>query len=115
MAALGSLPLPLPFRLLLVWVWAVAGIRSLVRVAAGHARCRRIRLEAGGRVELLDPGGEWRRARLGDGCVVLGRIAWLRLESGDGYCFGELLRGGPRHGEEWRRFQVIWRHLGRAA
>ena len=115
MAALGSLPLPLPFRLLLISAWAATGVRGLVLTSSGHARCRKIRLHAGGQVELLAPGGDWCCARLGDGCVVLGTIAWLRLEAGDGTCFGELLRGSVRDSEEWRRFQVIWRHLGRAA
>lgn len=113
--ALGTLPLPLPFRLLLISAWVTVSVRGLVRTGSGHARCRRIRLDAEGQVELLAPGGEWRRARLGGGCVVLGTIAWLRLETGDGTCFGELLGGSAGDSEEWRRFQVIWRHLGRAA
>lgn len=112
--AIWTLPWPLPFRLLAVSAWTAAAAADLVRTLSGFGRCNGIRIEAGGEVALLAPDGRWTVARLQPGSIVLGSLAWLRLESADGIRFGELLRGDARETEEWRRFQVIWKHLGPA-
>jgi hypothetical protein len=78
----------------------------------GHALCRRLRMSAGGELLLLDPLGNWHTARLLPGSVLLRRIGWIRLETGIGQRCAELVRGSCRESDDWRRLQVIWRHIG---
>ena len=113
--ALWSLPIELPFRLLLVDAWLVAGAWQHYRADAARASCKAILVDTDGTLRLRAPDGRTLPATLCPGCVVLATVAWLRIEAPDGTRFGELLRGHCREGEDWRRFQVIWRHLGRAA
>jgi len=48
--------------------------------------------------------------------VLLRKVGWIRLSfelpTGRKLILGELLRGDGRRGEDWRRLQVIWRHIG---
>ncbi|MCH8059175.1 MAG: hypothetical protein IIA11_01820 [Proteobacteria bacterium] len=95
-------------------LWLLISGRELVAIASGYQRIRRIRLYSNGEVELGNYNGDWQSARLANGSVVLDGFAWLRIEASDGRKFVELLRGTSRKNEEWRRLQVIWRHLGAA-
>lgn len=93
-------------------VWCLAGIRNIVRLAQNFARVAAIRLYPDGAAELLDADHEPRPAMLADGSVVLRNWAWLRLRRDDGGSVAELLRGDGRKDHDWRRLQVIWRHVG---
>jgi len=42
----------------------------------------------------------------------VGLLAWLVLASPDGRRWLALLQGDSRESEQWRRLQVIWRHMG---
>ncbi|MCH8866133.1 MAG: hypothetical protein IID58_04695 [Proteobacteria bacterium] len=95
-------------------LWLLFSGRELVAIASGYQRIRRIRLYSNGDVELGNDNGDWQSARLANGSVVLDGFAWLRFEACDGRRSVELLRGTSRKNEEWRRLQVIWRHLGAA-
>ena len=55
--------------------------------------------------------GEKCTAKVLPGSIVLAEVAWLRLQAENGDKWGELLAGDHRESEEWRRFQVIFRHL----
>jgi len=55
--------------------------------------------------------GENCTAKVLPGSIVLAEVAWLRLQAENGDKWGELLAGNHRKSEEWRRFQVIFRHL----
>jgi hypothetical protein len=80
----------------------------------GYRESGAIRIAAGGQVECRRPDGTWVSAALCEGSVVLPRIAWLRIVPRDGRRYGELVCAERQGSEEWRRFQVIWRHIGAA-
>ena len=46
--------------------------------------------------------------------LVADRIGWLHLKTADGKQFAELICGDCRESDDWRRLQVIWRHIGAA-
>ena len=72
----------------------------------------RIRVMADGELRLLGPDGSWRSARLVTGTVVLRRYAWIRYRTEAGQYCAEFVRGSCRKSDDWRRLQVIWRHIG---
>ncbi len=106
------LSLPLTWRAFAALVWLLLNGRELALFSKGHKRCQRIRIEHSGDVELLAPDGNWTPATLLAGSVVLRRFAWLRFETRDGRRFAELMCCKTAQNKEWRRLQVIWRHLG---
>jgi hypothetical protein len=117
MGGLALLPLvavsgPLKGLLAISWV-ALCGFegRALWR---GYAGCRALRIAAGGHVERQAPDGSWQAARLCAGSVVLARVAWLRIAGPGERPFAELVGARSHPSEEWRRLQVIWRHIGGA-
>jgi hypothetical protein len=77
-----------------------------------YARAGILRIDAGGRVERHGDDGAWQVHALRAGSVVLPRLAWLRLSAPGGLRYSELLCGDARESDDWRRFQVIWRHVG---
>ena len=95
-------------------LWLLFSGRELLVIVSGYLRIRRIRLYSNGEVELRNNSGDWQAARLANGSVILDGFAWLRIEACDGRRSVELLRGTSRKNEEWRRLQVIRRHLGAA-
>ena len=95
-------------------VWLSVGLLQLGRFVQGYRRCRRLRLYADGSAAIADASGAWHKAQLRPGCVVLDRVAWLRLDAGRRQKFAELLVGNSRKNDAWRRLQVVWRHLGAA-
>lgn len=117
--ALGSaviflLPVPWLVRIAAAGGWVIVNGRELAAVYDGYRRYRRVRFYSSGDIELQTDAGDWQAAQLVNGSIVLGGIAWLRMQTCDGRRFAELLRGKSRKNEDWRRFQVIWRHLGSA-
>lgn len=111
---------------LMVWLMPIAAqwrllacVTCLAVVASELYRLRRAwrsyscaRLIHDGTAELLNADGQWQPAELLPGCLLLRRIGWMRLRTGDGVCFAALFRGHCRHAADWRRLQVIWRHIG---
>ena len=79
-----------------------------------YARGGTLRVDSGGGIERKSHDGHWQPAKLAAGSVVTSRFAWLRVSAGRGHRYGELFRGDVRENEDWRRFQVIWRHIGAA-
>ena len=92
--------------------WLAFCARELNVMRRDHAFCRRLRMSAGGEMSLLDPLGNWHSAGLLPGSVLLRRLGWIRLETGKGHRFAEPVRGSCRESDDWRRLQVIWRHIG---
>ncbi|MCP4300633.1 MAG: hypothetical protein GY783_08615 [Gammaproteobacteria bacterium] len=92
--------------------WLVWCGWELLRIGRGYALCCRLRVSADGEVLLLDQDANWQAARLLPGSVLLRRIGWIRVETGLGQHSAELIRGSCREGVDWRRLQVIWRHIG---
>ena len=109
-----TLPVAAHWRWPGVGLWGVAGVREILVIARGYQRYRRIRIDSSGAIELLRPRGDWMAVEVQAGSVVLQKLAWLRFRLPDGSPCAELLRGSTRENEDWRRFQLIWRHLGGA-
>lgn len=114
-ALLLTLPLDIEWRFLLCVCWLVSGWLELSRMQRGHADCRAIRLQAGGGIEVLNGDQKWVPAALQRDSVVFARLAWIRARGKGGNRYAELLSGDARACYEWRRLQVIWRHIGAAA
>ncbi|MDH3434500.1 MAG: hypothetical protein OEM60_11615 [Gammaproteobacteria bacterium] len=106
------LPIQPAWRLLAGVVWLLQHGRALLLIARGNKRCERLRIAHDGAASIMT-GGQFRTpARLVAGSIVLRRIAWLRFETEDGQRLAELIRCNGAQNENWRRLQVIWRHLG---
>lgn len=85
---------------------------QLSRMRRGWAHCDVIRVLPGPLFEVQDRSGIWRATTLESGSFVIGRVAWLRLSIDEGDEIAELLLRSSRRCNNWRRLQVIWRHIG---
>jgi hypothetical protein len=92
--------------------WCLACAWELRRIVAAWADCQSLRIGVAGEFRVLGGDGEWTRARLLPGSLLLRRWAWIRIHREDGVIVTELLRGSCRKCHDWRRLQVIWRHIG---
>ncbi len=108
------LPVAAGLRFVGCLIWLAWSWLELRRYHQGYATYRRIRIRVGADLQLLNGEHEWVAARLLTGSVLLQRIGWLYLETADGRRFAELVRGDCRESDDWRRLQVIWRHIGAA-
>ena len=104
--------LSLSVKVVLGLAWALVVGRELVRHRRAYSRNGIMRVGAGGEIEVQRPDGHWRRSELCAGSMVLERLAWLRIRTSGRLKYAELLRGNSRESDDWRRLQVIWRHIG---
>mgnify|MGYP001815240014 CR=1 FL=1 len=109
-----GLALPAPAVGLGVALWFNYMLREASALAGEFRHCRGLRVYPDCSLLRLDRESRWRPARLLPGSVVLPRLAWIRFETGRGIRSAELLRGNCRDSDDWRRLQVIWRHVGAA-
>ena len=92
-----------------LWIfWVGRELASLRRV---YGRFTGYRVWPDGEIEVLADTGAGLNARVAPGTLVTRYWAWLRVDAGDGRCWGELVAGNARESQQWRRFQVIFRHL----
>lgn len=108
------LPLALGWRVAAALLWSLLACRDLVQLEYARGRCAKIRVFPQGQVLLYGSDGRLRDASIVSGSIVLRRLAWLRMRLPNGCCYSALLRGNSRESQQWRRLQVIWRHLGSA-
>ena len=92
--------------------WVGWSVREHMRLRRAYHNFSRLRVHHDGELRVLDRDGNWQDARLLAGSVLLRRAGWIRIRTGEGRVFAELLRGRCRHSPDWRRLQVIWRHVG---
>ena len=111
-AAIDTLPLSRIARMAAALTWCLVCAWELWRIRAAWADCRALRVFGDGEIRVRGRGGEWVRARLLPGSLLLRRWAWIRIRREDGPVFAELLQGSCRIRHDWRRLQVIWRHVG---
>jgi hypothetical protein len=93
-------------------IWIAAGHDELQCLQTGFSGLRAIRLTSDGSIAVLNSDHQWLPGECQSGCIVLQNLAWLRFRTADGCQYVELLRGDSRESHSWRRFQVIWRHIG---
>ena len=120
--ALAGLPLililrvPLEIRIIGSIVWLGSAASELARLRRAWNSCQAMRFFADGTIEVLIPGQIWQPASLLPGGVLLRQLGWIRLSvtlpTGQKLVLGEFLRGNGRESPDWRRLQVIWRHIG---
>jgi len=93
-------------------VWVAFGRFELRQLEQGFDACKAIRIDSNGEVTVLVNDEKWVPATLLTGSVVLRKLGWIRLKDQRGQIFLELIRGDARQSQNWRRLQVIWRHIG---
>lgn len=106
------LPVNTVLRAIGVFCWCLMAGGDMLQISTLHKRYSRLRVFADGRVELRDSDGRWKPGSIGRGSVVLPKVAWLDLRLAGGGRYRALLRGDASESEQWRRLQVICRHLG---
>ena len=107
-----ELPFGRDLRAALIVAWIAHVSTDLVRLVRSQKGCLGIRVAAGGNVQIMAPDGCCIAATPRPGCVVTKRFAWLSLDAENGRHYRELVRAKTPQDHDWRRFRVIWRHLG---
>jgi hypothetical protein len=113
--ALMLMPVDIIWRVASSTPWLFFCGHELRVIRTAYLRYTSIRIDANGGVRLETCDGEFEVADLLSGSVLLDHYAWLRFKTQKGAVFGELLRGNSRENQQWRRLQVIWRHIGAAS
>ena len=93
-------------------VWLAIGWFDLRRLEQGFDTHKAIRFDSNGETFILDNDENWVPARLLTGSILTRKLGWIRLKDQSGQVFLELIRGDARQSQNWRRLQVIWRHIG---
>lgn len=106
------LPLDLAETLFACHAWCAWCAWELIGLRRGQRACHALRIASDGTVSVQGPGGQWKSGRLLPGSILLRHVGWLRISIGTGRAGGELVRGHCREGQDWRRLQVIWQHVG---
>jgi hypothetical protein len=109
---ISTLGLTVMVRAVLAAAWLSVFARQWWFLRRAYAQNGILRVDAKGRVQCQCSAGEWAPLEILPGSIVTNDWAWLRLGQADGPDYAELLRGDARQSQDWRRFQVIWRHVG---
>ncbi|MDX1506771.1 MAG: hypothetical protein R3358_00735 [Woeseiaceae bacterium] len=108
---LTVLPLSRPLAVAgsVAWIFRVS--RELAALWRVYGRLVGYRLFAGGDITVYTDAGPGLDGRVAPGTLVTRRWAWLRVVTSDGRAWAELVAGDAAGSQQWRRFQVIFRHL----
>ena len=109
---IAGLPVETDWRFTAIVLWAMVCGYDLWIVAAGFGRCSRIRIEPSGKLFVHSADNCCSAATLRAGSIVMWQFAWLRFRTENGRRHVELIRRKSAQSKEWRRLQVIWRHIG---
>ena len=112
---IASLGIAVSVRSVLAAVWLIVFARQWLQFRNAYIRNGILRVDSDAEISCRRSTGSWEPLELLPGSVVTSRWAWLRLAEADGPVYAELLRGEIRQSHDWRRFQVIWRHIGAAS
>ena len=110
--AIMVLPWSLTMRAATVAGWTAVVGRELACLCAAWRKCRGLRVTADGGAAVLGADGRWHPVAVLPGGILLRRWGWIRLQTQSGTVFAEPLRGSCRKDHDWRRLQVLWRHVG---
>jgi hypothetical protein len=114
MVTIFSLATDIRLRAFAAAVWALWGGMQWFLITSAYKRYQRVRIYSDGTAELMDRAGHWHPAAVCDDCIVLATYAWLKLKPAPGGTYCELMRAASSENKQWRRLQVVWRHLGTA-
>ena len=116
LGGMAFIPLPVDwvYKLPGMVAWGILGARDLWLIASGYKRCECIRIHHDGSVQVRSPDGACISATLAAGSIVTTGLAWVRIRGCRGGEYRLLLRRKAAENKDWRRLQVIWRHLGAA-
>ena len=102
------LPVAPFWRFVLSAIWVADCLRELRNLRLGRARVRSIVLDSRGLVAGIDCVGDRHELTLQTGCMVLPKLAWLRVKSSAGICHGELFTRRYAGAQTWHRLQLLW-------
>ena len=111
-AVVAGIEAPFALRLCGGTAWLLIVGAQLRAQSQGWSACVALRVYGDGAVTVRGSDGEWSPGQLEPDGVLLRRWGWIRLRTGTGRPFAEPLRGACRESREWRRLQVVWRHIG---
>ena len=114
LACAALLAVPAGLKAVVALTWACLCGYEWLAFRRGYGSGRALRIAAGGTVLRQCRDGTWQPARLCAGSLVLPRFAWLRVAPAGARPYAELVSAAGHETEEWRRLQVIWRHIGAA-
>ncbi len=107
----ATLPLPIGLRLLAAAIWLIGSVASCVRLGRRYRGIAGYRVYQDGTAEIVRADGRRVAGRLIAGTFLLPGLAWLRVGVAGSGPVAELVAGNLRTSQQWRRFQVICRHL----
>ncbi len=110
-AVIAVMPVPIWLRTMILSLWLVWSAAAGARLVRRYREITGYRIYADGTAEIIHADGRRVVAQLAAGTVLLPRLAWLRLRGPGGGRLSELVSGDPRASQQWRRFQVICRHV----
>ena len=113
-SAIGMLGIAVSGRAILAIAWMLVFLRQSLSLRRAYSRNGILTVKPGGEIRCRRCDGSWAPLEILPGSIVTSRWAWLRLRAVHTPDYAELLRGETRRSEDWRRFQVIWRHIGAA-
>ena len=106
-----TLPLPIVVTVPAAILWLCVSVASCIGLRRKYGRIAGYRLYADGSAEIVRADGRRIVGRIAPGTFLLPRLAWLRVSTPGSGRVAELISGDARAGQQWRRFQVICRHL----
>ena len=109
---IAAMHLPVAARLGLAAAWLAVTGREIGVLSRAWRRIDAITVDAGGEFRLVHRDGRREAARLLPGSILLSDFGWLRIAVDGRAAFAVPIRGDGRQSHDWRRLQVIWRHLG---
>lgn len=106
-----QLPVAWPLRMLAGFAcWTLSGL-ELWRTWRRYRSVAAFRLHADGSVDIEAPDGRCRAGEIAPGTVSLTNLAWFRCRGANGRAYAELIVRNTQERDDWRRFQVICRHV----
>jgi hypothetical protein len=107
-----TLPAGAHLRIYVGLAWGACCLHDCWIVASSLRRFDAIRIASDGATELHEPDAGWTGAALQDGSIVTRQFGWLRCIDEKGRKCPLIVTRRSCQSETWRRFQVLWRHLG---
>jgi hypothetical protein len=106
------LALPSAGRIAAGLAWCGVATAELLALRRSSQSCAAFRIMGDGSAAVRGGDGQWQPAALLEGGILLRHCGWLRLRTGAGQVIVQPVRAAACDSADWRRLQVIWRHVG---